>query len=200
MIYPRTTLGKKGDGLSAVKDFVLLYTNIDTITNKMHELLTKITETKAKIVAVVEIRPKNCSNQLSTEESNINTFQLFCELENGGRGVCIYVHQSLHAHICTNAYLPQNLTDTIFVEISNTRSKPFIVGVIYRSPKSSLFHSQNLYELIGNLHMCKKDIILVSDWNYPKINWKLKQSIVPPIGGHNSVNNKAKFFIISLIR
>ena len=36
-----TTQGRKRDGLSAVKDCVLLYTNIDTITNKMHELQLK---------------------------------------------------------------------------------------------------------------------------------------------------------------
>ena len=104
------------------------------------------------------------------QELNINNFQLFCELDNGGRGVCIYAHQSLHSHICTNAYLPQNLTDTMFVEISDTKSKRFIVGVIYRSPNSSLYHSQNLNELIDNLHMCKKDLILAVDWNYPEIN------------------------------
>ena len=28
--------------------------------------------------------------------------------------------------------------------------------------------------------MCKKDITLVGDWNYPQIIWKLKQSIMPP--------------------
>ena len=121
---------------------MLLHTNIDTITNKIHQLQAKIIATKAKIVAVVEIHPKNCHHQLSIKESNINNFQLFCELGNGGRDMCFYIHQSLHAHISTNAYLPQNLTDIIFVEISDTGSKSFIVGVIYQSPNSSLSHSQ----------------------------------------------------------
>ena len=71
-------LKRKGDGLSAVKDCVLLYTNINTITTKMHELQAKIIETKAKIVAMVkihaknchylEIHPKNCRYQLSAKD------------------------------------------------------------------------------------------------------------------------------------
>ena len=155
----------------------------------MHELQAKIIETKAKIVAVVKIHPKNCRYleihpnncryQLSAKELNINNFQLFCTLDNGGRGVCVYVHQSLHAHICTNGYLSQNLTATN-VKVSDTRSKLFIVGIIYRSPNSSLCYSQDLNKLIDNLHMYKKDIILGGDWNYPETNWKLKQSIMPP--------------------
>ena len=84
--------------------------------------------------------------------------------------MCIYVHNSLNAHLSTNNRLPQNLTDTMFVEILNTKTKSFIVGVIYRSPNSSLSYTENLNEMIDNLHMCNKDIILVGDWNYPEID------------------------------
>ena len=40
----------------------------------MHDLQAKIIKTKAKIVAVVEIHPKNCRYQSSAKESNINDF------------------------------------------------------------------------------------------------------------------------------
>ena len=66
---------------------MLLYTNIDTMTNQMHELQAKILETKAKIVAVVEIYPKNYRYQLTAKELCINFFQLFSGLDRGGRGV-----------------------------------------------------------------------------------------------------------------
>ena len=66
----------------------------------------------------------------------------------------------------------------MFVEISNTKTKSFILGGIYRSPNSSISHRENQNEMIDNLHMCNKDIILVGDWNYPEIDWKLKQSIM----------------------
>ena len=92
----------------------------------MHELQARILETKAKIVAVVEIHPKNYRYQLTTKELCIKNFQLFSELDRGGRGVCIYVHNSLNAHLSTDNRLPQNLTDTMFVEISNIKTKSFI--------------------------------------------------------------------------
>ena len=141
-----------------IRGCTLLYTNIDTITNKMHELQVKITETKAKIIAVVEIHPKNSRYQLTASELNIKNFQLFFEPDSEGRGVCIYVHDSLNAYSSTNTHLPQSLsvTDTMFVEISDTKTKSLVVGVIYRSPNSSLIYSQNLNEMIENLHCVTK--------------------------------------------
>ena len=90
----------------------------------------------------------------------------------------IYVHNSVNTHLSTNNHLPQNLTNIMFVEISKTTTKSLIVGVIHRSPSSSLFHNENLNEMIDNLHKFNDDIIFVSDWNYAEINWKLKQSMM----------------------
>ena len=87
----------------------------------MHELQAKILETKAKIVAVVEIHPKNYRYQLTAKELCIKFFQLFSGLDRGGRGVYTvhpqYVHNSLNAHLSTNNRLPQNLTDTIVLHL-----------------------------------------------------------------------------------
>ena len=44
---------------------IILYTNIDTITNKKHELLAKVVETHAKVIVVVEVKSKNCRYSLS---------------------------------------------------------------------------------------------------------------------------------------
>ena len=76
-------------------DIKLLYTNIDTITNKKHELLAKITETEAKIIVVTEVNPKNCRYHITNSELNIDNFTLYYNSSSVGRGVCIFVHCSL---------------------------------------------------------------------------------------------------------
>ena len=175
------------------------YASADTLTNKMHELQAKIFETKTKIVAVVKIHPKNYRYQLTAKKLCIKILQMFFELDAGGRGVCIYAHNSLNAHL--NSYLPQNLTDTMFVEISNTKTKSFIVSVIYRSPNSSLSHSKNLNEMIDNLHICYKDIIFVGDRNYPGIDGKAKQNMMsanhPSSGFLQSCSNASLVQLVS---
>ena len=57
-------------------------------------------------------------------------------LHNGrsGGGVCIYLRSSLNFRICEDL-LNDNL-ECILVEISNTRSKPFLVSTWYRPPNS----------------------------------------------------------------
>ena len=57
-------------------------------------------------------------------------------LHNGrsGGGVCIYLRSSLNFRIREDL-LNDNL-ECIVVEISNTRSKPFLVGTWYRPPNS----------------------------------------------------------------
>ena len=89
-----------------MEDCVLLYTNIGTITNKMNELKAKIVESKAKIVALVESHPKVFRYKLSESEIQIRNFQLFTNLDCGGRGVCLHIHNSLTSsclHTCINA-------------------------------------------------------------------------------------------------
>ena len=52
---------------------------------------------------------------------------------NGG-GVCIYVRTNLNYRIRND--LDNDLLECLFVEISNPRSTPFLVGTWYRPPSS----------------------------------------------------------------
>ena len=153
---------------------IVLYTNIDTITNKMPELLAKIAEVEAKVVIVTEVSPKNFRYKLTKSELSIKNFQLFCNIEDGGRGVCIYVHSSLKANVSTE--ISRDVIDTKFVEISNGKFKSFLLGVVYRSPNASVLHSQTVNDLIEALHTTNKNLLLVGDFNYPQIDWIKKIS------------------------
>ena len=168
----------------------ILYTNIDTITNKKHELLTKINLLKAQIVVVVEVKPKNSRYALTDAELQINSFQLFSDIDHSGRGVCIYVHNSLTAKI----YYPtmHSVFDTKFVEVSNTNSldKSFIVGAIYRSPNADAAHNQALNELIESPCFATKDVLILGDWNYPEIDWSVPTCVT-------SENHPACMFLAS---
>ena len=101
---------------------------------------------------------------------------MFSNVDDSGRGVCIYVHTSLSA--ITSSAIPQNIMDTKFVDLSNGSSKPFTIGAVYRSPNATREHSQLLNKLIDDLQFTKKNIIIVGDWNYPEINWSSKSCCV----------------------
>ena len=155
-------------------DLTILYTNIDTITSKKQKLTAKIAETSAKIVAVVEVKPKNCRYALSQTELELDSFELYSNLNKTGRGVCIYVHQSLHAKNFTlNIDL---LKDTKFVEITFKNSKSLVIGVAYRSPNAESAHNQALNDLFDGLYSTTKHIILLGDLNYPEIDWAALKS------------------------
>ena len=150
----------------------VLYTNADTLTNKTNELILQIEKSNAKIIAVTEVKPKNSRFQVSQMDLHIKDFDLFLNLETGGRGVCIYTHQSLRAAEWTPTM--GKITDAVFVEKNLKNGKKMIIGNIYRSPNSSDEINKKLNDLNKSLDRTRSmDLIIVGDFNYPEINWKI---------------------------
>ncbi len=82
-----------------------MYTNADTITNKFAELQILITIHDPAVIAVAEVKPKNPKAPLTKAGLKIKDFELIANtncFNNQGRGVCIYVHESLYKH-CTES-------------------------------------------------------------------------------------------------
>ena len=79
---------------------LILYTNADTLTNKLNELntLIKSLQHKPSVITITEVKPKH------KWHSNINELQIagYCMFCNNldyvnSRGVVIYVDKSLHS-------------------------------------------------------------------------------------------------------
>ena len=63
-----------------------MYTNIDSLTNKFHELETCVNHYKADIILITETLSKNNNNNFH-DIFNMEGFN--CIEENTGRGICI---------------------------------------------------------------------------------------------------------------
>ena len=78
-------------------------TNADQLRNKIQELkaYTKNSESIPDIIAITEVKPKNNRYPVLPSEYNIDSYALYqYNVDNKkGRGIIIYVHESLSAKI-----------------------------------------------------------------------------------------------------
>ena len=144
-----------------------MYTNIDSISNKMDELNAKIAELNPDVIGLTEVKPKNTCYQLSAQELNIDGYTAFVNLS--GRGVALYVKDYYGAV----DFKPKQEADAAVwctVKISGTET--MIIGVVYRSPNSS---EQQNRSLESNIRSAADGVfhyfLLMGDFNFPEINW-----------------------------
>ena len=95
-----------------------------------------------------------------------------CVANNKGRGTLLFIKNTLE-YITLSQYEDVFSPSTI-CKISIDKSSDIILGVIYRSPSSTEEDSQKLNNLIDQISekYCKKNIVLVGDFNYKEIDWK----------------------------
>ena len=89
-----------------LKSLKCIYTNADSLRNKMAELKTVVYKEKPHIIAVTEIKPKNF-REIQLADFTLNgspvgrpTCMLYTPLMllTSGRGIIIFVHESLSAN------------------------------------------------------------------------------------------------------
>ena len=81
---------------------------------------------------------------------------------NGG-GVCLYVKSNLNFKIRDD--LANKDLELIFVQISNPRSRPFLVGTWYRPPSSALHLFPLFQEIIDKIDTENSELYLLGDLN-----------------------------------
>ena len=93
-----------------------MYSNLDTITNKLDELKARVNVENPTIIALTEIKPKNARYSLTKEELNINGYNIIAtNLENKtGRGVCIYVKDTL---ICNKVEFDADFQESVWTAV-----------------------------------------------------------------------------------
>ena len=81
---------------------------------------------------------------------------------NGG-GVCLYVKSNLNFKIRDD--LANKDPELTFVQISNPRSRPFLVGTWYRPPSSALHVFPLFLEIIDKIGAENSELYLLGDLN-----------------------------------
>ena len=157
-----------------------LYTNADTLTNKLAELETIITIESPDLIVVTEVVPKNCRTPICGPELNIKGYASWHNLNEvnnseppNGRGIIIYTLNELMVN-------PENITaesvrEAIFVTIKLLgRGDTLLVGAFYRSPNSSPENNLALCNLLKSLGPASKysHMLLLGDFNYKSIDWQ----------------------------
>ena len=80
-----------------------------------------------------------------------------------------------------NAVVRENLFLNCFEEciwcditISNDST---LVGIFYRCQSSNKLRDEALFELICKASSCSKKLLLMGDFNFPELNWKIPESL-----------------------
>ena len=83
----------QGKDLDPSKQLNILYTNADSLKNKLGQLELLAVEYKPEIIVITEILPKRSWSQMIELEFKITNYEIFTNLElcNNVRGIAIYV-------------------------------------------------------------------------------------------------------------
>ena len=144
-----------------------MYTNADSLSNKIHELELLAREMKYDVIAITEVLPKN-------SEYGVDHFVLEgykSVTDSAGRGVTVFIRDTLDLLI-----LPEyehSFNPCIIGRLILPNNEPYIVGVFYRSPNSTPESNAKLNSLITQLceNHTREKLILMGDFNHPNIDW-----------------------------
>jgi hypothetical protein len=90
-----------------------------------------------------------------------------------GGGVLLYIKNTINA-IVREDYLDQNFPECIWCEIEICKEKT-LIGVCYRPPDYGKIQDEALFKMIGRVS--KEQLLLMGDFNFPELNWKLPETL-----------------------
>ena len=162
-----------------------LYTNADSLPNKLDELKARLQdmEKTPEIIGITEIYPKNCRYLPSKAELGIDGFELFLNATSKNvRGTALYVKNDLQAE---EINLIDKFQECILVKLKLTKGDNLLIGCMYKSPNSTTENIEELNKAIIQISNNKafSHILLMGDFNYPKLNWKEWKNYGDKIGG-----------------
>ena len=148
----------------------VFYTNADSLSNKLIELLTIINNNSPDVICITETKPKNNQGDFIPYDLDNTGFMSFHN--NNGRGISIYVKNTLPSEVVT---FETDFCISLWVRI-RIRNSTVLIGCIYRSPNSSPENNAKLNTLIQSAVNLKEGVtIITGDFNYKEVDWNLNQ-------------------------
>lgn len=164
---------------NANKTCTCLYTNADQYMNKRSEMLANIDIFKPEVIAITEVKPKHARYSVHESEITVEGYEPFHNLDSKGRGIALLVKKELKPSMCDS--LISSFEEHVFVECQLGDGKVLLLGLVYRSPSSTLENSELLNELMRKASEVRAThTMIVGDFNYPDIDWNLEKSRVGP--------------------
>ena len=147
-----------------------MYTNADTLTNKMNELLLLTDQYKLDVFMVTEIKPKHSVSPTDEPMISLNGHQVYTNLDVGShREIDIYVSKSI-GHLGTEISMNTTYQESIWLHTKLKGNDKLLLGSINRSPSSTEQNSTKLSHLLQQITGCDyTHTVIAGDVNYPKI-------------------------------
>ena len=145
----------------------IVYHNAQSLNSKIEEIRLMASERNPKLMAFVETwLDKSHLNK----EFEINSYILLRrdrKAEANRGGVCLYVNRSFKAKVLElNSHAGHCYCENLWVEISCSVGRRFVIGVIYRSPSGSLANfCQHMQMDLSQVVDRGMPIIIVGDFN-----------------------------------
>jgi hypothetical protein len=148
----------------------MLYTNADSLNNKLNELQAISDLYSPKVICISETLPKSNVSNIDPNQFIISGYTGYHTTT--GRGVSIFVSSDLKAEEIE----PLNtFNDAVALKLSLPNNKVLIILCIYRSPSSSEANNLNLLELLQKANNLPRDyLIITGDFNLKEVDWKNK--------------------------
>lgn len=163
----------------------ILYSNVDSFSNKIDELKTFNHNGKYDVICITETMPKNSDGLIIDHaEWKIDRYNMFVSPPNvfTGRGCLIYTKEELKAfQIDTKIY---EFMEYVQIGIHNGTEDKLLLTCIYRS--SSASSTSCIKELEEILQTNKIDsveysyLLYVGDFNFKEIDWENNNTSVGP--------------------
>ena len=145
-----------------------LYTNADSLQNKLTELHTYIDTESIDIVAITE---SLCKNPSSDYDPVFVIDGFDCVQNNSGRGTLLFLRKNIEYTRLTEC---EDIFHASIVCKIRVEKSEFVLGVIYRSPNSTDNETQKVNDLVS--HVSEKfnrlKVVIVGDFNFREIDWK----------------------------
>ena len=150
-----------------------LFTNADTLTNKMAELQLRINIHKPHIIGINEVLPKFYREKIYPEQFAIKDYEMVPHPNieaNKGRGSVLYIHKSIKFK---EVKFNTSLEEGIFAEIKLKGNDTLLCACIYRRGESSEENNDILLETLRKISEGSySHVAAFGDFNYGDIDWE----------------------------
>ena len=164
--------------MTSLNELTIVHTNCQSAMNKKSEIHDFIDAHNPHVLALTEF---GAATSVKDNELGIEGYTLYqgdhSDGKGGlGRGVGMYVHDSLNHSACP--MLENGSFDCSTWSVIKLRdNKSLLLGAVYRSPNSSADNNQLLLEMIRRAATVKHEYLMIcGDFNLPLINWSSHQS------------------------
>jgi len=154
----------------------ILYTNAQSVRNKMDELRATAIELNPCMIGITESWTNNQTEQClliipgyapPIRQDRVDTS------DGRGGGVLLYLREDLSY---VEIHPSTQFTNSVWISLSVRNNHHVTVGVVYRSPNSDTDNNENLVKLVDEMCSRGQQIIVMGDFNYPNIDWILLDS------------------------